>query len=215
VTTGAMQITSIDISSKGNYLAGITDGKVIVWDPESRSDIFRIETPGRNIKVVRFKPDEDILAIGDFNGNVELWDIKTHTKISDVKAHTASVNDIRFNPLKKQMATASNDKALKIFNITDISDLTIPPISLTDNDGFVLVIQFSPDGQMIISGTYEGPDYLVGRPSHTDYLVSDICTLVKRDMTQAEWNTYVADDLPLESTCTDKNYNIKVNVKKQ
>jgi len=213
MNTGSMQITSIDISSNGKFLAGInTLGNVIVWDPLNNSDLFRIETAGKNIKVIRFKPDENILAIGDINGNVELWDISSQKMISKVKAHTAQVNDIQFNPLLKQMATASNDKTLKIYNIIDITDLTEPPITLSDNNGFVLVMQFSQDGQLIVSGTYEKTQNLVSRPAHVDNLVKDICTLVTRNMTQDEWNTYVGKDIPLENTCSEKSYNIKVNV---
>jgi WD40 repeat protein len=215
ITTGEMQITSIDISSHGNYIAGINnDGNVIVWNPEVNKDNFRIETAGKNIKVIRFKPDENILALGDVNGNVELWDINTRKKISEVRAHTAQVNDIQFNPLLKQMATASNDKTLKIFNISDIADLTEPPVTLSDNEGFVLVMQFSPDGQLIVSGNYEGAKNLVSRPTHVDNLVKDICTLVSRNMTQNEWNMYVAKDIPLEKTCPDQNYNLRVDVVK-
>jgi WD40 repeat protein len=212
VTTGSMQITSIDISSNGNYLAGISsDGKVVVWNPEKNSDNFRIETAGKEIKVIRFSPDKNILAIGDVNGNVELWDINLHKKISEVKAHSDQVNDIQFNTTLKQMATASNDKTLKIFNIKDPTDLTEPPITFTDNEGFVLVMQFSPDGQLIISGAYEGNQNLVSRPSHVDYLVRDICNIVSRNMTQDEWNNYVAKDIPLEKTCQNRSYNIKVD----
>ncbi len=211
VTTGEMKIISIDISSNGNYLAGInSQGNVIVWDPENNTENFRIETTARNIKVIRFKPDENILAIGDVNGNLELWDVATRRKISDVKAHDAQINDIRFNPTLNQMATASNDKSIKIFN--NIDDLTESPITLSDNEGFVLVIQFSSNGELIVSGTYEDTQNLVGRPSHVQYMVEDICDRVTRNMTQDEWNTYVARDIPLEQTCPQKDYNIKVNV---
>ena len=215
MVTGTMKITSVDISANGHYLAGISeDGNVIAWNPEVLSDTFRIRTTEKDIKAIRFKPDENVLALGDVNGNVELWDLNTRTKISGVKAHTAQVNDIRFNPSLNQMATASNDKTLKIFNIKDMTDLTEPPITFTDNDGFVVTIQFSPDGELIISGGYQGPDNLISRPVHTDNLVKDICTLVSRNMTQDEWNTYVARDIPLEQTCPAKSYNIKVNVVK-
>jgi WD40 repeat protein len=215
ISTGTIQITSIDISSNGNYLAGVTsDGSAIVWNSENKSDNFRIETSGRNIKVVRFKPDENILAIGDYSGNVELWDIAERKRISSVQAHDASVNDIRFNTSLNQMATASNDKKIKIWNIKEKSDLTDLPITFNDNEGFVLVMQFSPDGQFIISGTYDGNPNLVGRSTHVDYLVKDICNIVSRNMTQEEWNTYVAKDIPLEQTCMDSNYNIKVNAKR-
>jgi WD40 repeat protein len=212
VTNGSMFITSIDISSNNNFLAGINkDGNVIVWNPVVKSSSFRLETGNKNIKVVRFNPENNILAVGDVSGNIELWDIENRKKISEVKAHTAQVNDIRFNPSLNQMATASNDKTLKIFNIKDPADLTEPPITLTDNDGFVLVMEFSPDGQLIVSGAYEGTKNLMGRPSHVDYLINDICNIVTRNMSQDEWNTYVGKDIPLEKTCPDVNYKIKVN----
>ncbi|MCX6256050.1 MAG: hypothetical protein NTV31_16485 [Bacteroidia bacterium] len=212
VTNGAMQITSIDISSNGKFLAGIsTNGNVIVWNPEKNSDNFRIETTRKNIKVIRFNPESNLLAIGDVNGSVELWDINARKLISEIKAHSAQVNDIQFNTTLKQMATAGNDKTIKIFNIKDPADLTEPPITFSDNDGFVLVMHFNPDGQMIVSGSYTGSPNLVSRPTHVDYLVRDICNLVTRNMTQEEWNTYVAKDIPLEKTCQDKSYNIKVD----
>jgi WD40 repeat protein len=212
---GGMQINSIDVSSNGSYLAGISiDGKVIVWNPGNNTENFKVPTEGKEIKVVRFKPDENILALGDIEGNVELWDIAAHKKISAVKAHTAQINDIQFNPLLKQMATASNDMTLKIFNIETITDLTEPPISLSDNEGFVMVMQFSPDGQIIVSGAWEGQKSLVSRPTHSDNMVKDICTLVSRNMTRDEWNIYVGKDIALEETCSPKNYNIKANAVK-
>jgi WD40 repeat protein len=214
INMGGMKITSIDVSSNGSYIAGLSsDGKVIISDFNNNSDNFRIETPGREIKTIRFKPDENILAIGDVNGTVELWDINTQKKISEVKAHTAAVNDIRFNPVLKQMATASKDKTLKIFN--NLSDLTESPVTLSDNEGFVMVMQFSPDGQIIVSGAYEGAKNLVSRPTHVDNMINDICTLITRNMSQEEWNTYVAKDIALEETCPHKKeYNIKANVVK-
>lgn len=212
VSNGSMMITSIDVSSNGNYLAGInSDGNVFVWNPQNNTDNFRVETTGKNIKVIKFNPKSNILALGDVNGTVELWDISLRKKISDVKAHSAQVNDIQFNTTLNQMATASLDKTLKIFNITDPSDLTEPPITFNDNEGFVLVMQFSPDGQVIVSGAYEGSQNLISRPTHVDYLVRNICSLVSRNMSQEEWNTYVAKDIPLEKTCADKSINIKVN----
>ena len=41
----------------------------------------------------------------------------------------------RFNTKLNQMATAGDDKAIKIFNIRDPRDLSDPPVTLTDNDG--------------------------------------------------------------------------------
>lgn len=213
VTTDLLQITSLVISSNGNYLAGVSsDGKALIWNPEKATDAFKIPDNGKIIKTVRFKPDENILAVGYTDGYIQLWDISTRSAKSDlIKAHTAEVNDIRFNNKYSQMATASNDGSLKIWNT---GDLTTPPISFLDNDGFVLAIEFSPDGQLIISGTYgdKGPNNLVGRPTHVDLMAKDICAVLARNLTTDEWSTYVAKDVPYEQTCGNKEYNIKVNV---
>ena len=133
-------------------------------------------------------------------------------KISEVKAHSSQVTDIEFNPVLKQMATAGLDNTLKIFS--NLDDLTEPPVTFTDSDKFIVVIQFSSDGQLIVSGSYEGDMNIVSRPVHVDNLARDICALVSRNMTQEEWNVYVAKDLPLEKTCESKDYDIKVKVVK-
>jgi WD40 repeat protein len=211
VATGSMEITSIDISSGGNFLAGIgADGNVLVWNPDHSTGNFKIETKGRNIKSVRFNPGNNLLAVGDGDGNVELWDIELQKKLSEVKAHDGQINDIQFNPALNQMATSGNDKKLKIFNIKDPADLTEPPVTFTDNDGFVLVMKFSPDGHMIVSGESGEQDNLVGRPTYADYLVNNICSIVSRNMTHEEWNSYVGKDIPFEKTCQDSNFNIKI-----
>jgi WD40 repeat protein len=209
INTYGLMINSIDISSNGSYLAGVsTDGKVLVWNPDKNSDNFRIEAAGKLINKVRFKPDENLLAVGYNDGYVELWDITTKKKISELKAHTAKVYDIQFNNKYYQMATASGDYTLKIW---DTRDLTIPPINFNDNEGYVLVLGFSPDGQLIISGNYEGANNLVGRPTYVDLMAQDVCTLLSRNFTPEEWSTYVGKDIQYEQTCSNKDYNIKVN----
>jgi WD40 repeat protein len=187
------------------------DGKVLIWNPEKTLDNFSPETAGKVIKTIRFNPGKDELAIGYSDGYVDLWDISSKKKIYSIKAHTGQVNDIRFNNKYFQMATAGKEGSLKIW---DTRDLTTPPINLDDNDGFVMVMEFSPDGDLIITGTYgdKGNLNLVARPTYVDIMSQDICTLLTRNLTTEEWMQYVARDVPYEKTCSEKEYNIKVNV---
>ncbi|MZP55165.1 MAG: hypothetical protein GT600_06945, partial [Bacteroidales bacterium] len=208
ISTGLGEVTSIDLSSDNKYIAGLNnDGKVIVWDPEKNSDNFRIEAAGKRIKAIRFKPDEDILAVGYTDGYFELWDIKSKSKISGMKAHTADVNDIRFNSKFSQIATASNDGSLKLWNSKDFTTL---PISLEDNEGIVITIEFSPDGQVIVSGTSGKSGNLKGRATNTDLLAQDVCSAVTRNFSLEEWIAYVGKDIAFEETCPAKEYKIKV-----
>ena len=211
VTPTGINIINVDVSSGGEYFAGISsENKVVIWNPENSLTYFNIETEGKNIKAIRFKPEDRILATGDSEGFVELWDVNSRERISAVKAHPAQVNDIRFNNILGQMATAGNDRSVKIFNVKNIADLSEPPVIIADNDGFVVTVQFSPDGQSILSGTNEGENNLVSRQTHADFMVKDICSLVTRNMTQDEWNTYVARDIPYELTCADSNFKIRI-----
>lgn len=213
VNTEKIQINYIDVSSGGKFIAGVSDdGKALIWNTEKTGDNFRTPAiPGKVIKVVRFKPDANTLAVGYTDGYVELWDVAAKKKITEVKAHSSEVNDIRFNNKEMQMATASNDKTLKIW---DTRDLTTLPITfpLSDNEAFVMVIEFSPDGQMIVSGNYEGTNNLVARPTKVEMLTQDICSMLTRNMTSAEWATYVAPDVEYVKTCSEKDFSIKVNV---
>ncbi len=211
VTLAEMSIYAADISSGEEYIAGISSqGNVIVWKPENIQERFIIQTERRNITAIRFKPGESILALGNADGYVELWDVSSKERISAVRAHNGKVNDIRFNEVLNQMATAGNDQCIRIFNIADAKDLSEPPLVFADNGGAVVSIRFSNDGQQIVSGTISVRQNLVSRPVNSSYMVSDICSLIPRNLTKEEWNLYVGRDIPHEMTCREFDLKIKV-----
>ena len=160
--------------------------------------------------MLKFNPDNNTLALGDSNGNIEIWDVALRKKISETRAHNGAVTDIKFNQKHNQMASAGEDKVLKLFNVKDPADLSEPPVTLTDNDNIMFVIEFSPDGRSILAGS-GGEENLKGRPAHLDYLVPDICNYVSRNMSQDEWNLFIGKDIDYERTCQGKNFNIKID----
>jgi hypothetical protein len=210
MTDGSVKINSIDISSSGNYIAGVSsDGSVLVWDPEKRTGNFSIDAAGKEIRTIRFNPESNILAIGYASGLIELWDVAARKKISQLQAHSGTVNDIRFNAALKQMATAGIDRKLKIFSFSDSSDFSNPPITFSE-DAFITVIQFSSDGQLMLTASNNGTDNLASRPAHADYMISDVGRLLTRNMTPEEWNSYVAGDIPMEQPYPVRDFNIMI-----
>ncbi|MBE0676644.1 MAG: High-affnity carbon uptake protein Hat/HatR [Bacteroidales bacterium] len=207
LSNSSVKITSIDVSSRDNYLAGISeDGDVLVWDPAKSDNIFSLEIGDKVITSIRFEPATSILAIGDINGYVELWDVEKRVRVTEgVKGHSARVSAISFNPAFNQIATASFDQTIRIWNR---SDFTEPPISFSDNDGHVLTIQFSSKGDALVSTSREGS--MVSRASHADILAENICFLVTRNMTSDEWAVYVGRDIEWEKTCDEKDINIRI-----
>lgn len=211
ITIAGMNIHTADISSDGEFIAGISsEGNVLIWNPENSRDHFRLETDRKNISMVRFKPDDNILAVGDTEGFLELWDVGSKEKISSVMAHIGRINDIRFNNLYGQMATAGDDKCIKIYNLKYLPELSQPPVIIADNDGPVVELMFNGEGRYILSGTSSGKNNLVSRPVHTDFMTGDICTLVTRNFTPDEWQIYVGKDIPLQRTCSETEFRIRI-----
>jgi len=208
IATDMMQITSIDVSSNNKYLAGISDqGKGLVWNPEQGSEKFRIESPGKKIRNIRFKPNENKIAVGYDDGMVELWDISRREKISEFLAHDGEINDIRFNGRLSQMATAGNDGTLKLW---DTDDLLSPPVTFNDNEGLVIAFEFSSDGDVILSGSSGNLPKLTARPAFVDSFAADGCSYVTRNFTPDEWLAYVGKDITYEKTCSGADYKIKI-----
>ena len=208
IATDMMQIVSIDLSLKNRYLAGISDqGKGLVWNPEQSSEKFRIESPGKKIRNIRFKPDKDLIAVGYDDGMIELWDIARREKISEFRAHESEIFDIRFNGRLSQMATSGNDGKLKLW---DTDDLVSSPVIFNDNEGLVIAFEFSPDGEVILSGNSGSQPKLTARPAFVDSFAADGCSYVTRNFTPEEWLAYVGKDITYEKTCTGTDYKIKI-----
>jgi len=208
LSTDMMQITSIDLSTTNRYFAGISDqGKALVWNPEQTSEKFRIESSGKRIMSIKFKPDQERIAVGYDDGMVELWDIPSRIKLSEFRAHTSEVNEIRFNPGSPQLATASIDGTIKLW---DTDDLTSPPVSFKDNGGPVVAFEFTPDGQMILSANSGNQPRITGRPSYAESLAADGCSYVTRNFTPVEWLAYVGKDITYEKTCPESDYKIRI-----
>lgn len=208
LATDMMNITSIDLSTNNRYFAGISDqGKALVWNPELATEKFRIEPSGKRIKSIKFKPDEERLAVGYDDGIVELWDIASKKKISEIQAHSGEVNDIRFNSKSAQLATAGNDGALKLW---DTDDLKNPPVSFEDNNGVVAAFEFSPDGEILLAGNSGNQPRITARPAYADSFAADGCSYVTRNFTPDEWLAYVGKDITYEKTCPESEFRIRV-----
>ena len=108
------------------------------------------------------------------------------------------------------MATAGNDSCIRIFDISDMAGLSVLPVVFADNGGTVTALAFSNNGQQIVSGIMGREMNLASRPASAGFMVQNICTLVTRNLTEDEWNTWVDRDIPREEACSDIDFSIKI-----
>ena len=112
------------------------------------------------IKTSAFSPDGTMLASGDFDGAVMLWNVATRQQIlefsarADQKAHQDSVPDVAFSPDGQTLATASRDDTAKLWDVTTGTLLhTFEMVKYTDSPSSVWSVAFSPDGKKLATGT--------------------------------------------------------------
>ncbi|MBD2459366.1 NACHT domain-containing protein [Nostoc sp. FACHB-87] len=96
---------------------------------------------------VAYSSDGKLLAVGDDNGIVRLWEIASKKELWIRQEHTSRVNSVVFSPDCQTLVSASNDKTIKIWNSRTGKCRT----SLLGHTHRVRAVTFSPDGNILAS----------------------------------------------------------------
>jgi WD40 repeat protein len=206
------KITSIDLSPDGTKLAGAgSAGHLYIWDIRNNytpTDYHILK--GTDILAVSFTPDNRDVIIGDENGEVRIVTNGITRRI--LSGHTSQIAKIKFSHSGKFMATASKDKTIRLWNYHSLKD---QPQVMLDHD-WVWSMAFTPDDSQIIAGIHsirenvKDKDFTIHAwPTKISAMATVLCSKLTRNMTKDDWDSYVAEDLPYESTCPNLPANNK------
>ncbi|MBD1808514.1 NACHT domain-containing protein [Microcoleus sp. FACHB-SPT15] len=98
---------------------------------------------------VAFSPDGKLLAIGDSNGLVQLWEAASGREVLSCKGHSNWIRSVAFSPCGEMVASGSSDHTVRLWNIRNGECLNI----LQGHTNQVLSVAFSPCGEMVASGS--------------------------------------------------------------
>ena len=116
VADGALLFTSTAHKSLVDGLAFSPDGKILasgsnqlfLWDTATGGQLrttSRELTSG--ISTLVFSPDGDTLVAGNWDGILELWDVRTGGLLSTHTGHTKGINALKFSADSKTLVSAS------------------------------------------------------------------------------------------------------------
>jgi energy-coupling factor transporter ATP-binding protein EcfA2 len=207
----AVKINSIDLSPDGKTLVGAGDnGSLYRWDVQNNFAETEIKYIGQHLTAVTFAPDGKRIVTGDTRGILKIVD---GNNIRILSGHTSTIEQIRFNHAGTFMATASKDKTVRLWNM---GLLNMQPTVLSDHQDWVWSVAFTPDDEQLLASVHSAIETLKGTehtihawPTKIPMMAGILCGYVKRNMNQEEWNQFVGDDLPYESTCTNLSPNNK------
>ena len=98
---------------------------------------------------VAFSPDGNLVATGDSNGVVHLWEATTGKKLLTCKGHSNRVRSVAFSPSGEMLASGSSDKTVRLWDINSGECLK----TLQGHSNQVLSVAFSPSSEMLASGS--------------------------------------------------------------
>ncbi|MFG3351662.1 WD40 repeat domain-containing protein, partial [Streptomyces sp. NPDC048001] len=107
-----------------------------------------------SVLTVAFSPDSRLLASGDGNGTLWLWDIATGQLIGEpLTGHNGDVNAVAFSPDGTLLATAEGNHTLRLRDPATHLPIGEP---LTGHNGDVNAVAFSPDGTLLATAGMDG-----------------------------------------------------------
>lgn len=120
-------VTSVAFSPDGNILAsGGQDGTIRLWElqtgEEARSlDQLSYSVRGSSVPVrigcLTFTPDGNLLASGEVDGTVRLWNPATGVQVAAFSDHRGEVDTLDFSPDGTQLLSSGQDGTLRLWKI--------------------------------------------------------------------------------------------------
>ena len=104
-----------------------------------------------SIRSVTFSPDGKLLATGDSDGVVRLWEASSGREILTCNGHTNVVQSVAFSPDGKILASGSYENTIKLWNVKTGECLKV----LQGHTESVMSVTFNPDGNILASGSFD------------------------------------------------------------
>ncbi|MEG5050903.1 MULTISPECIES: WD40 domain-containing protein [unclassified Microcoleus] len=104
-----------------------------------------------SVRSVIFSPDGKLLATGDTDGIVRLWEASSCREILTCKGHTNVVESVAFSPDGKILASASYDKTIELWDVKTGECLKV----FQGHTESVMSVTFHPDGNILASGSFD------------------------------------------------------------
>jgi predicted NACHT family NTPase len=104
-----------------------------------------------SVRSVIFSPDGQLLATGDSDGVVSLWEASSGREILTCKGHTNVVESVAFSPDGEILASGSYENTIKLWDVKTGECLKV----LQGHTESVMSVTFNPDGNILASGSFD------------------------------------------------------------
>ena len=229
LTGHAIGITSVIFSPAGRTLAsGSYDHTIRLWNAMTGEHKRTLTEHANDVTSIVFSPDGRTLASGSYDKTICLWDAVNGEHRQTLTGHTHWVNSVAFSPDGQTLASGSGDKTILLRKLEADSDILMedhtirlwdaatgePKRTFIGHTDRIHSVAFSPDGQTLASGSYDGTVILWKLDSTTSTTVLLLLEDVNRDgVVNILDLIFVASNFgPSEGSAADVNGDGVVNI---
>ena len=142
------QVNEVTFSSDGQLIA-ITGKHVKLFDVIHQIEVGTLQHDEWTWSAA-FSPDGQLLASGDHNGIVHVWNVQERRIIAQLERHSAAVGSVKFSPDGRTLVSAGNDGLINLWDVPNWER-----IGAIQNNGAAYTVDFSPDGKTLATSGWE------------------------------------------------------------
>ncbi len=131
-------------------------GQIWLWSVGTTQG-QRLEVGRWAVVSVAFSPGGKLLADGEEDGTIRLWDVTAGTEIMHWAGHEGSIGRLTFSPDRALLAsTGEYDGRVRLWEPATGREIR----ALVDQEEGVLDTAFSPDGRLLVTASWDGSLHL-------------------------------------------------------
>lgn len=135
------------LSANGEYIAsGGTDDTVKIWQSADGKVIHELPHPDGG-QALAFSPQGTLLATGDYQGIIRIWNQQDATLLNTFKGHQQAVRGLTYSNSGNLIASVSSDDSIRLWHATSGQSRV-----LGKHQGDTWGVAFSPDDELVLSG---------------------------------------------------------------
>jgi len=147
---GEGYLRGIAYSPDGKLFAVVGARGILLYDVNSLNEIGLL--PGVTYSLIAFSPDGKILATGDINNNIYLWDVNEQKQIGTLKVYSKGfIRSMAFSPDGKTLASGDYGEDIRLWDVQEQKQIGL----LRGHTDGLQSLAFSPDGKILASGSYD------------------------------------------------------------
>lgn len=189
-------ITLIINPQNNKAYAGCIDGKLYEINLNDASTSLYYEVSGDRITSLAINPAKTVLVFGTGSGKCKGIGLNSKSELFELTGHRAQIANMRFHPDKNLLATACLDGKVRLYDLNNWQNTS--PVEYDEHINWVNDVSFTSDGQTLFSASKDKT--LRSYPVYAGQMADFLSKKIIRNLTQAEWNQYIGEDIPYQKT---------------